>query len=33
LRPVIEQLSPVERAINAFALIERGGHFGKIASI
>ena len=31
LRPVIEQTFPPEKTRDAFALIERGGHFGKIA--
>jgi NADPH:quinone reductase-like Zn-dependent oxidoreductase len=30
LRPVVEQVFPLERAADAFALMERGGHFGKI---
>jgi len=31
LRPVIEQTFPLEKTRDAFALMERGGHFGKIA--
>ena len=31
LRPVVEQVFPLEHATDAFALMERGGHFGKIA--
>jgi NADPH:quinone reductase-like Zn-dependent oxidoreductase len=31
LRPVIDQEFPLEDAAQAFALMERGGHFGKIA--
>ncbi len=31
LRPVIDQVFPLERAADAFVLMERGGHFGKIA--
>jgi NADPH:quinone reductase-like Zn-dependent oxidoreductase len=31
LRPVVDQVFPLERAADAFALMERGGHFGKIA--
>ena len=30
LKPVVEQVFPLERAADAFALMERGGHFGKI---
>ena len=30
LKPVIEQIFPLERAADAFALMERGGHFGKV---
>ena len=30
LRPVVEQVFPLERTADAFALMERGGHFGKI---
>ena len=31
LSPVIEQTFPLEKTRDAFALVERGGHFGKIA--
>jgi NADPH:quinone reductase-like Zn-dependent oxidoreductase len=31
LRPVVEHVFPLEDAAEAFALMERGGHFGKIA--
>jgi NADPH:quinone reductase-like Zn-dependent oxidoreductase len=31
LRPVIDRVFPLEAAADAFALMERGGHFGKIA--
>jgi NADPH:quinone reductase-like Zn-dependent oxidoreductase len=31
LRPVIDRTFPLEAAAEAFALMERGGHFGKIA--
>ena len=31
LRPVVEQVFPLEHATDAFALMGRGGHFGKIA--
>jgi NADPH:quinone reductase-like Zn-dependent oxidoreductase len=31
LKPVIEQTFPIEKARDAFTLMERGGHFGKIA--
>jgi NADPH:quinone reductase-like Zn-dependent oxidoreductase len=31
LRPVVDQVFPLERAADAFVLMERGGHFGKIA--
>jgi NADPH:quinone reductase-like Zn-dependent oxidoreductase len=31
LRPVVDQVFPLEDAAEAFALMERGGHFGKIA--
>jgi NADPH:quinone reductase-like Zn-dependent oxidoreductase len=31
LRPVVDQVFPLERAADAFALMERSGHFGKIA--
>ena len=30
LKPVVEQIFPLECAADAFALMERGGHFGKI---
>ena len=30
LKPVVEQVFPLERAADAVALMERGGHFGKI---
>jgi len=30
LKPVVEQVFPLERAADGFALMERGGHFGKI---
>jgi Zinc-binding dehydrogenase len=30
-RPAIEQTFPLEKQRDAFALMERGGHFGKIA--
>ena len=30
LRPVIDSTFPLEAAAEAFALMERGGHFGKI---
>ncbi len=30
LKPVVEQIFPLERAAEAFALMERGGQFGKI---
>jgi NADPH:quinone reductase-like Zn-dependent oxidoreductase len=30
LKPVVEQVFPLERAADAFVLMERGGHFGKI---
>jgi NADPH:quinone reductase-like Zn-dependent oxidoreductase len=30
LRPVIDRTFPLEQAKDAFALMERGGHFGKI---
>ena len=30
LRPVVDQILPLERAVDAFALMECGGHFGKI---
>jgi hypothetical protein len=28
---VVDQVFPLERAADAFVLMERGGHFGKIA--
>jgi NADPH:quinone reductase-like Zn-dependent oxidoreductase len=31
LKPVVDQVFPLEDAAEAFALMERGGHFGKIA--
>ena len=31
LKPVVERVFSLERAADAFALMERGGHFGKIA--
>ena len=31
LRPVVDRTFPLEAAAEAFALMERGGHFGKIA--
>ena len=31
LRPVIDRSFPLEATAEAFALMERGGHFGKIA--
>jgi NADPH:quinone reductase-like Zn-dependent oxidoreductase len=31
LKPVIDQTFPLDRTPDAFALMERGGHFGKIA--
>jgi NADPH:quinone reductase-like Zn-dependent oxidoreductase len=31
LKPVVDQVFPLEVAAEAFALMERGGHFGKIA--
>lgn len=30
LKPVVDQVSPMEKASEAFALMQRGGHFGKI---
>jgi len=30
LKPVVDQAFPLERAAEAFALMEKGGHFGKI---
>jgi NADPH:quinone reductase-like Zn-dependent oxidoreductase len=30
LKPIIDQVFSLERASEAFALMERGGHFGKI---
>ncbi|HKY94598.1 MAG TPA: zinc-binding dehydrogenase [Kiloniellales bacterium] len=30
LKPVIDRVLPLEQAAEAFALMERGGHFGKI---
>ena len=30
LRPVVDRVFPLEAAAEAFALMERGGHFGKI---
>ena len=31
LRPVVDRVFPLDAAAEAFALMERGGHFGKIA--
>jgi NADPH:quinone reductase-like Zn-dependent oxidoreductase len=31
LKPELDRVFPLERAGEAFALLERGGHFGKIA--
>lgn len=31
IKPVIDTIFPLERVADAFALMERGGHFGKIA--
>jgi NADPH:quinone reductase-like Zn-dependent oxidoreductase len=31
LKPVVDQVFQLERAADAFALMERGGHVGKIA--
>lgn len=30
LRPVLDRVFPLEQTVDAFALMERGGHFGKI---
>ena len=30
VRPIVDQVFPLDRARDAFALMERGGHFGKI---
>lgn len=30
LKPVVDRVFPLERAAEAFALMEKGGHFGKI---
>ena len=31
LKPVVDRVFPLEAVGEAFALMERGGHFGKIA--
>jgi NADPH:quinone reductase-like Zn-dependent oxidoreductase len=30
-RPVVDRVFPLAASAEAFALVERGGHFGKIA--